>query len=137
MIKTFIFVEDGSVDLDELKNSVGDGVLVLSYRRGATPPAIQQPREPVSQKREMEKLESEIFSLWEKLVEIGNFALKMCDEDGCKGDESVGLPACEMWREYKDERGCVLCGCYLKNFILELKKRIFIRGRENGQTARD
>lgn len=24
MIKTFIFVEDGSVDLDELKNSVGN-----------------------------------------------------------------------------------------------------------------
>ena len=49
MIKTFIFVEDGSVDLDELKSSVGDDVLVLSYRQGATPPAIQQPREPVSE----------------------------------------------------------------------------------------
>lgn len=49
MIKTFIFVEDGSVDLDELKNSVGDDVLVISYRQGATPPQIQQPKEPVSQ----------------------------------------------------------------------------------------
>ena len=49
MIKTFIFVEDGSVDLDELKSSVGDDVLVISYRQGATPPAIQQPREPVSE----------------------------------------------------------------------------------------
>ena len=49
MIKTFIFVEDGSVDLDELKSSVGDDVLVLSYRQGATPPTIQQPREPVSE----------------------------------------------------------------------------------------
>lgn len=29
MIKTFIFVEDGSVDLDELKSSVGDDVLVI------------------------------------------------------------------------------------------------------------
>lgn len=34
MIKTFIFVEDGSVDLDELKSSVGDDVLVISYRQG-------------------------------------------------------------------------------------------------------
>ena len=50
MIKTFIFVEDGSVDLDELKSSVGDDVLVISYRQGATAPAIQQPREPVSRR---------------------------------------------------------------------------------------
>ena len=49
MIKTFIFVEEGSVDLNELKNSVGDGVLVVPYRQGATPPTIQQPREPVSE----------------------------------------------------------------------------------------
>lgn len=49
MIKTFIFVEDGSVDLDELKNSVGDDVLIIPYRQGAIPPAIEQPREPVSQ----------------------------------------------------------------------------------------
>lgn len=49
MIKTFIFVEDGSVDLDELKSSVGDDVLVVTYRQGAAPPQIQQPKEPVSE----------------------------------------------------------------------------------------
>ena len=42
MIKTFIFVEDGSVDLDELKSSVGDDVLVIPYRQGAAPPEIRQ-----------------------------------------------------------------------------------------------
>lgn len=47
MIKTFIFVEDGSVDLDELKSSVGEEVLVVTYRQGTTPPQIQQPGEPV------------------------------------------------------------------------------------------
>ena len=47
MIKTFIFVEDGSVDLDELKGAVGDDVLVVPYRQGATPPQIQQPRKPI------------------------------------------------------------------------------------------
>ena len=130
MIKTFIFAEDGSVDIDELKERLGSDVLVVPYRQGATLPTIQQPREPVSQKKEMEQLENEIFSLWGKLVEIGKFALEMCGEDGCAGDESVGLPACEMWREYEDERGCVLCECSLKKFLLELKKRLFLRGRE-------
>lgn len=48
MIKTFIFVEDGSVDTDKLQASVGDDVLIVTYRQGAVPPAIQQPREPVS-----------------------------------------------------------------------------------------
>lgn len=48
MIKTFIFVEDGSVDTDKLQASVGDDVLIITYRQGAVPPAIQQPREPVS-----------------------------------------------------------------------------------------
>ena len=48
MIKTFIFVEDGSVDLDELKSNVGDDVFVVTYRQGASPPEIRQPREAVS-----------------------------------------------------------------------------------------
>ena len=49
MIKTFIFAEDGSVDIDELKEKLGNDVLVVPYRQGATPPQIQQPREPVSE----------------------------------------------------------------------------------------
>ena len=81
MIKTFIFVEDGSVDLDELKSSVGDDVLVISYRQGATPPAIQQPKEPVSQNSCMEQLKAENFSLREQLIAITEFALEMCGED--------------------------------------------------------
>ena len=64
MIKTFILVEDGSVDLDELKSIVGDDVLVISYRQGATPPAIQQPKEPVSQNSCMEQLKAENQMLW-------------------------------------------------------------------------
>lgn len=49
MIKTFIFVEDGSVDIDELQNSVGSDVHIVPNRQGSRPPEIQQPREPVSQ----------------------------------------------------------------------------------------
>lgn len=72
MIKTFIFVEDGSVDLDELKNSVGDDVLVIPYRQGATPPAIQQPREPVSQWND--KSYSETKKVLEKILD-GNYKM--------------------------------------------------------------
>lgn len=70
MIKTFIFVEDGSVDLDELKSSVGDDVLVISYRQGATPPAIQQPREPVSRRVTMDK-QKEIKKMAKAIYETG------------------------------------------------------------------
>ena len=45
MIKTFIFVEDGSVDIDEL--NLGDEVKVIVYRQGATPPEIKQPEKPI------------------------------------------------------------------------------------------
>ena len=121
MIKTFIFVEDGSVDLDELKSSVGDDVLVIPYRQGATPPAIQQPKEPVSQNSCMEQLKAENFSLRKQLIAITEFALEMCDEDDCAGDESVGLPSCEMWKDYEDERGCIYCECSLKRFLTKLK----------------
>lgn len=72
MIKTFIFVEDGSVDLDELKSSVGDDVLVIPYRQGATPPAIQQPREPVSQWND--KSYSETKKVLEKILD-GNYKM--------------------------------------------------------------
>ena len=47
MIKTFIFVEDGSVDVDDLTKSVGNDVKVITYRQGATMPTIHQPQEPV------------------------------------------------------------------------------------------
>lgn len=47
MIKTIILVEDGSVDMDELKESVGEETLVIPYRQGAPLPHIEQPREPI------------------------------------------------------------------------------------------
>lgn len=47
MIKTIILVEDGSVDTDELKESVGEETLVIPYRQGAPLPHIEQPREPI------------------------------------------------------------------------------------------
>mgnify|MGYP001530830513 CR=1 FL=1 len=77
MIKTFIFVEDGSVDLDELKNSVGDDVLVVSYRQGATPPAIQ-PREPVS-RREV-NIKDRLLDLMIEFDEMGFAPTTVCED---------------------------------------------------------
>ena len=78
MIKTFIFVEDGSVDLDELKSSVGDDVLVISYRQGATPPAIQQPREPVS-RREV-NIKDRLLELMIEFDEMGFAPTTVCED---------------------------------------------------------
>ena len=78
MIKTFIFVEDGSVDLDELKSSVGDDVLVIPYRQGATPPAIQQPREPVS-RREV-NIKDRLLDLMIEFDEMGFAPTTVCED---------------------------------------------------------
>lgn len=72
MIKTFIFVEDGSVDLDELKNNVGDDVFVITYRQGSMRPEIQQLREPVSQWND--KSYSETKKVLEKILD-GNYKM--------------------------------------------------------------
>lgn len=48
MIKTFIFVEDGSVDIEELQCELGDETKVIVYRQGAIRPEIKQPEFPIS-----------------------------------------------------------------------------------------
>lgn len=48
MIKTFIFVEDGSIDVAQLQEDVGDDVRVIVYRQGAAKPIIEQPPMPVT-----------------------------------------------------------------------------------------
>ena len=78
MIKTFIFVEDGSVDLDELKSSVGDDVLVVSYRQGAASPEIRQPREPVS-RREV-NIKDRLLDLMIEFDEMGFAPTTVCED---------------------------------------------------------
>ena len=48
MIKTFIFVEDGSIDVEELENALGSESKVIVYRQGASRPEIKQPESPIS-----------------------------------------------------------------------------------------
>ena len=78
MIKTFLFVEDGSVDLDELKNSVGDDVLVVPYRQGAASPEIRQPREPVS-RREV-NIKDRLLDLMIEFDEMGFAPTTTCTD---------------------------------------------------------
>ena len=78
MIKTFIFVEDGSVDLDELKSSVGDDVLVIPYRQGAEPPEIRQLREPVL--RRGVNIEDRLLDLMIEFDEMGFAPTTVCED---------------------------------------------------------
>lgn len=78
MIKTFIFVEDGSVDLDELKSSVGDDVLVIPYRQGAAPPEIRQPREPVL--RRGANIKDRLLDLMIEFDEMGFAPTTVCED---------------------------------------------------------
>lgn len=47
MIKNIIYVEDGSVDVDELMDSLDETTKVIVYRQGSRPPILVQPEKPV------------------------------------------------------------------------------------------
>lgn len=47
MIKNIIYVEDGSVDIDELKEGLNEETKVIVYRQGSTPPKLIQPEKPI------------------------------------------------------------------------------------------
>lgn len=46
MIKRIIFVEDGTTDIDDLKQSLGGDTKVIVYRQGGNPPSVLELREP-------------------------------------------------------------------------------------------
>ena len=47
MIKNIIYIEDGSVDIDELKEGLNEETKVIVYRQGSRPPVIIQPEKPI------------------------------------------------------------------------------------------
>ena len=47
MIKNILYVEDGSVDVDALEDSLGNETKVIVYRQGRTMPMLIQPTEPI------------------------------------------------------------------------------------------
>ena len=48
MIKNILYVEDGSVDLDELKSTLTNETKIIVYRQGSYPPTLVQPRLPIN-----------------------------------------------------------------------------------------
>lgn len=46
MIKRFLYIEDGSVDVDSLRDELGEDTMIIVYRQGAAPPIIAEPIEP-------------------------------------------------------------------------------------------
>lgn len=47
MIKNIIYVEDGSVDVDELREVVGSDTRIIIYRQGAPKPEVLTLSEPM------------------------------------------------------------------------------------------
>ena len=47
MIKNILYVEDGSVDIDELKESLNEETKIIVYRQGAAVPILIQPEKPI------------------------------------------------------------------------------------------
>ena len=48
MIKNIIYVEDGSVDVDELQESLGEDTKIILYRQGAVKPVVEQLAVPIN-----------------------------------------------------------------------------------------
>ena len=73
--------------------------------------------------REMsDQLGDENETLRRSLIKAAKFALGICGEDECSGDEGAGLFPCEMWEECEDEDGRVFNRCFLEHVIAELEK---------------
>ena len=47
MIKNIIYVEDGSINVDELQESLGEDTKIIIYRQGATKPVVEQLVTPI------------------------------------------------------------------------------------------
>lgn len=53
MIKNIIYVEDGSVDVDELKEMLGEETKIIVYRQGAVKPIIEQLDTPIDNTKKL------------------------------------------------------------------------------------
>lgn len=48
MIKNIIYIEDGSIDYDELVDSLDETTKVILYRQGSQPPKVEQLQQPIN-----------------------------------------------------------------------------------------
>ena len=70
----------------------------------------------------IEEIQAENTSLRRSLIKTAKFALDICGEDECSGDESAGLFPCEMWEYCEDKEGRVFSRCFLEHILAELEK---------------
>lgn len=70
----------------------------------------------------IEEIQAENASLRRSLIKMAKFALDICGEDECSGDERAGLFPCEMWEYCEDKEGRVFSRCFLEHILAELEK---------------
>lgn len=72
MLKNIIYVEDGSVDLEELEKSFDEETKVIVYQKGTQPPLLVQPEKPISSAEESQYKKTLKLLDWarEKIEEI-------------------------------------------------------------------
>ena len=56
MIKNVLYVEDGSVDVEDLGQTLGCETKIIVYRQGSNPPILEQPRIPIITCQDMEQV---------------------------------------------------------------------------------
>lgn len=47
MYKSILYVEDGSVDVDQLQEDLGEDVYIIVFRQGSQQPTLVQPEKPL------------------------------------------------------------------------------------------
>ena len=101
MIKRIIVVEDGTVDLDDLQETLGDDTKIIVYRQGSNPPNILELQEPAryayENERESNRLEKEVSSLntrLKSLLDEGKITMDIIESQyqSWKGDKGKGKP---------------------------------------------
>lgn len=87
MIKNIIYVEDGSVDVDELIEALDETTKVIVYRQGSTPPIFVQPEKTVnsymdsvyaSQEKRLDKIKTTLEKAFE--LKMSKKLRKLLDE---------------------------------------------------------
>lgn len=71
----------------------------------------------------IEDLQNENTALCHSLAKAAKFALSICGEDECSGDETVGIFPCEMWEHCEDKEGRVFGRCFLEHVLAEFEKK--------------
>lgn len=65
MYQSILYVEDGSVDVDQLQEDLGEDVYIVVYRQGSTQPTLIQPEKPLQS-----VLDSECVRLQNKIKRV-------------------------------------------------------------------